>query len=678
MLNFDLGQTFFIDKQSVENSDVAFITSVDLYFYGKPIQNQTVTGIRNPGVSVYICGTKTDGSPDPKAISQTFGARVEYADINVSTTGTTSTKFTFRQPVRIPTDRSAAFLVKFDGGDKNFKLWANKAGQLGINSSSATQVSSGSVDGYLYKITNGSSLTPQTDTDLSFKINVAKFDTTARTFVIRNRPYETLKLANQNGGFKGGEYVYQQRSYLTGTVNCIATSNTIQGIGTSFNSTLVVGDQIILTDTTTGNTNVRVVGSIVNSTSVVLTEEPTFTNTSARYYKTVIGKAFTYDSLSDHLIIQDSNANSSLYLETGNTIIGIDSQATGSISSIINYAINSVVPNFNVKTPVGTTANISLNFANSSGTVSPAMAISGALGIRNSLNRYPAIMASRTNEVTAGVPYRSFAGTLTFSTNNPYVSPYVNEEDLDLFAERYEINNTSTNEYKGQGTASARYVSKAVTLANNQQAEDLKVYLTAYRPSNTNILVYAKFMNTEDIESFDLKDWTLLTLNQSNNIVTNPTNLNDRVEYSFTVPAYNSGTRATGVFETTLSSATITGTSGAVNSELVPGAVVRVYSPTLPSTYFTDTVVSSTSSAAVLSRTVANTSLVGTGFLVDVITPKNSAFIDNQNQNVLTYYNRSLSKFQTYNSFALKIVLLSDDGVSIPFVDDIRAIAVSA
>jgi hypothetical protein len=678
MLNFDLGQTFFVDKQSVEGSDVAFITSIDLYFYSKPTQNQTVTGIHNPGASVYLCGTKTDGSPDPSTINQIYGARVEYSNINVSTTGATSTKFTFRQPVRVSTDRSIAFLVKFDGSDKNFKLWGNKAGQLGINSSSVTQVSSGSVDGYLYKITNGSSLTPQTDTDLTFKVNVAKFSGTSSTFVIRNRPYETLKLVNQNGAFKGGEYVYQQRSYLTGTVNCVATSTTIQGIGTAFNSTLVVGDQLILTDTTTGNTNVRVVGSIINSTSVVLTEEPTFTNTSARYYKTVIGKAFTYDSMSDYLIMQDSNANSSLYLQVSNTVIGVDSQASGNISSIVNYAVNSVIPNFNIRTPVGTSANITLNFANSSGSVAPAAIISGTLGVRNSLNRYPAIMASRTNEVTAGVPYRSFAGTLTFSTTNPYVSPFVSEEDLDLFAERYEINNTATNEYKGQGSASARYVSKAVTLANSQQAEDLKIYLTAYRPSNTNILVYAKFLNTDDIETLDIKDWTQLTLNQSNTVVTNPTNLNDRVEYSFSVPAYNSGVRATGVFETSLSSATITGTSGIVNSEIVPGAVVRVYSPTLPATYFTDTVISSTSSAMVLSRVVSNTSLVGTGFLVDVISTKNSAFIDNQNQNVLTYYNKSLSKFQTYNSFALKIVLLSDDGVNIPFVDDVRAIAVSA
>ena len=91
MLNFDLGQTFFIDKQSVENSDVAFVTSIELYFYRKPTQNQTVTGINNPGVSVYVCPTKTDGSPDPSIIHQEYGTRVEYSNIIVSTSGASST-----------------------------------------------------------------------------------------------------------------------------------------------------------------------------------------------------------------------------------------------------------------------------------------------------------------------------------------------------------------------------------------------------------------------------------------------------------------------------------------------------------------------------------------------------------------------------------------------------------
>jgi flagellar hook-associated protein FlgK len=75
---------------------------------------------------------------------------------------------------------------------------------------------------------------------------------------------------------------------------------------------------------------------------------------------------------------------------------------------------------------------------------------------------------------------------------------------------------------------------------------------------------------------------------------------------------------------------------------------------------------------------VSNTSLVGTGFYVTKIDRPNSAFLDKQNQNVLTYFNKGSARFEAYDSFAVKVVLLSSDGVSIPFVDDVRAIAVSA
>ena len=63
---------------------------------------------------------------------------------------------------------------------------------------------------------------------------------------------------------------------------------------------------------------------------------------------------------------------------------------------------------------------------------------------------------------------------------------------------------------------------------------------------------------------------------------------------------------------------------------------------------------------------------------MDKITDKKVAFLDKQNFNTLTYFNSSLSRLKTYNTFAVKIVLLSSDNTSIPFVDDLQAVAVSA
>jgi len=70
--------------------------------------------------------------------------------------------------------------------------------------------------------------------------------------------------------------------------------------------------------------------------------------------------------------------------------------------------------------------------------------------------------------------------------------------------------------------------------------------------------------------------------------------------------------------------------------------------------------------------------LVGTGLKVDVIDRPSSAFLDIQSQNIVTYYNKAKSIHRGFDSFAIKIVLLSEDGIKVPYVDDVRAIAVSA
>jgi hypothetical protein len=70
--------------------------------------------------------------------------------------------------------------------------------------------------------------------------------------------------------------------------------------------------------------------------------------------------------------------------------------------------------------------------------------------------------------------------------------------------------------------------------------------------------------------------------------------------------------------------------------------------------------------------------LVQTGLQVDVLENPYSGFLDIQNNNILTYFNNTHAKFQGYDNFVLKVVLLSDDNVSVPYLHDIRAIAVSA
>ena len=63
---------------------------------------------------------------------------------------------------------------------------------------------------------------------------------------------------------------------------------------------------------------------------------------------------------------------------------------------------------------------------------------------------------------------------------------------------------------------------------------------------------------------------------------------------------------------------------------------------------------------------------------IDIITDKNSAYLDNQNFNIVKYHNKNMAKFNGYKSYAIKIVLKSANYYLVPRVAEYRAIAVSA
>jgi len=677
-MSYDLGQTFFLDKAAVQNAEVCFIASINLYFRAKPVVGKTTTGIESPGVTLALCSVKEDGTPDLSSIPLDT-ARKEYDDISVSTTGATATTFTFSKPLCVSTDKKYCFLIKFDGGDTDFQVFANKAGKTSVSSTSITQVSSGTVDGNAYKITNGYVLTPLTDTDLNFQIRVAKFSFLTKTIKIKNRPYELLTVGSVSGTFLGGEEVFQQRSTLTGNVNVSAISTNLVGTSTLFTTDVVVGDKIVITDGGS-NVNIRTVNSVTNATHLILTQPPSFTVANAQYYKTVTGRLFEYSTINDRFIIQDSTSTSTLYLTTGTTIRGLDSGATANITAIANTRVNNIIPNYNATTPPQTSISLTANFANVSGSVSTSRKIETKLGKREYLNTYDASLASRTNEVRAATPFKSFHGEMTLNTSNPYTSPFIRKEDLDVFVERYNINNSTTNESVNRGAAQARYVGNQVQLVDNQFAEDLKVYLKAFKPANSDVKVYAKFYNSADNEAFDKKNWTELSLNSASvGVTSNPSNINDFRDLGYDIPFFPPGTKITGNFAVN-ANGLIRGSSGTVNTDITVDDVVRVYHSGNSMVYIVDTVTAANTSSLTLSKAISNTTITDleSGFYVDKVTDKNTAYLDKQNFNMLTYFNGQLAKFQSYNSFAVKIVLLSSDNTSIPFVDDLQAVAVSA
>ena len=753
---FNKAQSFFLDSSSAQGASVVFVTSIELYFKDKPTADKTQSGSSKPGVSLNICEVK-DNVPNWNTADIKTLARVEYDNITTSASADTATKFTFDTPVPLQTNKQYAFLIKFDS-DESFALWKNRVDEVDINTGAAAKLSSGKVDGNAYDITNGFDVTPLSDVDYKFKINVAKF-TGARsnTFTISNEAYDFLKLTSGavNGTFIGGEYVYQQQANLTGTVvvssgganidgttttftsdvanndlvvvanstvsqvrkvNIVtnttfmnvtsnfstsasavnirkfntgtistnASSNTITGTNTNFAS-ISSNTFIVISDGTDGNTEVRKVVSVDSgSQTLVLDVVPSFTNATAGYFISPVAKVDSFKAYGDFLTLYDSSANTTAYFAGSKIIKGVDSLANATVSSIENVSISRFAPYFNVKVPGGAKAKYYVNFANTTYSKTTGNLTEVDLG-KNALLSYPAIIASRSNEVNNPsnlfANSKSFNAKLEFSSDNPFVSPYVLEENLDFGIQQFIINNTSTNEAYSNGDAYSKYVSKPVILGTDQVAEDLIVYMTAFKPSGTDIQVYVKLLSEEDGQNLNQKNWTKLVLDvptgsSINSLDSNP---NDFVDLKYVIPSAQAGTKVTsGTFSIPTATNVITGSYSTVNTDIIAGSVVKVYNPTFPDTFFVDTVTASNTTTLTVSSAVSNSSLRGSGLNIDVITDKNSGFLNNQNYNIVRYFNSSLAKYDGFKVFAVKIVLLSSASYLVPRVEEYRAIAVSA
>jgi len=84
---------------------------------------------------------------------------------------------------------------------------------------------------------------------------------------------------------------------------------------------------------------------------------------------------------------------------------------------------------------------------------------------------------------------------------------------------------------KSGGNAVTRYMTRRVTLNDGFDSGDLRVYLTGYKPSGSNIYVYYKILSRSDSDTFDSKNYQLMTEIGNGNFVS--ANKSDYRELSF-------------------------------------------------------------------------------------------------------------------------------------------------
>lgn len=699
----DLAQTFFIDKNLVNKSDSAHITSVDLYFNSKPGRGSTSSNLPAPGVTVYILPTRLVGNDNAPNLGISLGrARVEYDTIQVSTSASTATKFTFSIPVTIKTNTMYAVAIKFDGSDTGFTIWRNKASDQLYNSSDvSTATTLGILDGKFYSITNGSVPTPLHDTDLKMAIRVARFSTLSKTYKAVNRNFEFIRFNTNTltGNFTVGELVFANNGFPAAqTISVNAQSFSITGTGTTFQSTYTAGGYIVLNSGTTND--IKRIKSIASNTSLTLEALPAFTNASAKYVVSPVARVFDYMPEANSLVLVASTAaNGSFCFQTSQNVHGISSNASLTISTLWDFPIHALEQQFRSSIPPATYVDISAKVANSLyTTVNTSYDLK--YGNKREMNDFASFIFSRSTEVQNPLNLSSGKSAvldITLTSDNEYASPILSEQHMNLFTFKFDVNNNTANEHKPNGNATAKYISKPITLAQGQDAEDIKVYLTAFKPQNTDIEVYVRLQNSYDPESLDSKNWSYLELLSPGTLLSNASNPNDLVELEFGLPNFplanaetlSSGDLFPGKFSSANNDNVLTCALSTVNNHatanIQPNDVVRIYNPLTPNNSLVAVVTASNTTTITIDTTLDSTKTNHAGFIsstttlnVERVTLKNSAFKNYLNSGVVRYFNNSLSAQDTYKTFAFKIVLLSDNVLYRPAVENIRGIALTA
>lgn len=693
-------QTFYVDPDVVAKSSACSLTSVDLYF--KPLKGATGTTV--PSVQIGICEVENDEPNLAKVYTESI-VNVTSDQINYGfDDASVLTNFKFPKPFQIQTGKWYGIVVVFPA-NAWFEMWVNKQGDALVGTNRASSGSNSVKDGKFYQsgqYVEGSSnvFKALSDTDLKFAVKVAKYTSNTASVTIYNKNYEFFTLNARNGTFIGGEYVYANTANATGTIAVSSGNNIIKGTGTTFTS-LVVGDYITAVSNATHH-QVLQIASISNSTYMIVDDKPRWSNAVSNYKIAPVGKVYYKNELADALYLVDSSANTGLKFTAGQYIVGDISNTSANVKSIDAVAVH----RFNYKAPVTLPASAELTcdwvFSYSNGTnyiidTSKSKKVDFRLEAIQDVNRYSGRVISRSLEVAEanlhGALRKSarFLKSLTIKkpTDEIYVTPSVPADELDVLIYKNECGNiyltTDANtvsidsEVAGNGLADARHITSKVTFANNRFAEDVRMYMTAYRPTGTDIKVYAKLQNSADTETFDEKSWTPLTYIENGTKFSSTEDESDLIEYELGLPQYSPAANTLSGTFTSNGTAIIAYSGTDANTYIKPNDVFRYYSPTFADNWQVAVCTASNTTTITAGDLIgSNTNVLGSGFKVDRLKYYNAAFNNIQTDNVCRYYSTSLVEYDKFDSMQIKIVFLAEQPNKCAKVDQVQVIGVSA
>ena len=174
---------------------------------------------------------------------------------------------------------------------------------------------------------------------------------------------------------------------------------------------------------------------------------------------------------------------------------------------------------------------------------------------------------SRQVITTTAGDYRAKA---TLSSTSDHISPIVDTGRIGVITIANQVNNDVTNEDEqpSGGNATAKYISRRVTLTDGFDATDLSVFLTMNKPAGTNVRVYSKVLSVFDPSPFDDRPWRIMTQATDTNRISLAGE--EMLEYQFDPAAGNENYTASGATYTSFKTFAIKIVMTSPNTTKVP------------------------------------------------------------------------------------------------------------
>jgi hypothetical protein len=536
-----IGQSFNVS--GIGSTTAFFASSIDLYFATKDATKGAMIQLREMDSAGYITSTVIPYSD----------VYVPNASINTSSNGTVATNIKFRAPICLLAGAEYAFIVIPEGNNPNTVVWTSKLGESDI--ATGFRVTEQPYSGNFFASSNSTTWSPIQDEDFKFTLYRAKFTVGSGTATIANRPREFFGLTTVSGSWDTrGETVNGETRLTTANVvgaisvghSIVGTTSGASGTVTNINGSIYrVSGVSSVNFSAAENATVNYANGVATGSTLAITAVTRPTG-SLYKYKVV-------DVNNTDLVLNSSNGSFSV----GEELRGATSNHTAIIldyntmpyslidfeSSMLNFAETSTV--WTAKA-TSNAAVIDSSFSNIN------------VGDNSDFGTEKTIYGGTAETANLG-GQKSLTAQALLTTTSEFVSPIIDLNRTFAISVWNLINNDSTGETGiSGGNAINKYISQKVTLDNGQDAEDLQVYLTAYRPPSSDLQVFAKLINAQDGDTFSAKNWIQMTASTGSSAYSSISDKNDFKEFKYKLPTA-SMTGSSGEYQYVKSGVTFTG-----------------------------------------------------------------------------------------------------------------------